>query len=90
MDNEKTEQPPTVTDGGAPRAPLAEKIIDVVVDGAAALTKAVAKGAARRVAASAKARAGKAADSVARKAKKAPIESSRESYGEAWRLATNA
>ncbi|MEA2864103.1 MAG: hypothetical protein QOC84_2059, partial [Bradyrhizobium sp.] len=71
MDTEKTEPATTGADKGVASAPLAEKIIDLVVDGAAALTKAAAKGAARRVAGSAKKKADNAAVTVAKKMKKA-------------------
>src|SRR3979411_2288373 len=43
MDDEKTGQAATDTNKGGAAAPLTDKIIDVVVDGGAALTKAAAK-----------------------------------------------
>src|SRR3979409_80585 len=71
MDDEKTGQAATDTNKGGAAAPLTDKIIDVVVDGAAALTKAAAKSAVKRVTTSAKkTKAGKAITTAAKKGKK--------------------
>src|SRR3979490_1369980 len=54
MDDEKTGQAATDKKKRGDAAPLTDQIIDVVVDGAAALTKAAAKSAVKRVTTSAK------------------------------------
>lgn len=73
MDTEKT-QTPNGTDTSPPEAkkPITDQLVDVVVDGAAALTKDAAKtGVEKAKKAVKKTKVGKAVVSVAKKAKKA-------------------
>jgi hypothetical protein len=77
MDTEKKKETPSADESdkrppGQDNQPFVDKVIDIVVDGAAALTKVAAKSVVRRVAKSAKkTKAGKAVVAVAKKAKKA-------------------